>query len=98
VFEVAYTSEAQEQLKKLGATKTLKKQFKAVVKALKFLRDNPRHQSLNTHKFTSLTGPDGVEVFEAYAENKTPGAYRIFWCYHPPKLNTILVLSITSHP
>lgn len=60
-------------------------QFKAVRKALRFLKENPAHPSLHTHKYDSLIGPDNTEVFEAYAQNKTPGAYRIFWCYYPPK-------------
>ncbi len=30
-------------------------------------------------KFDGMIGPNGEEVFEAYAENNTPGAYRIFW-------------------
>lgn len=37
--------------------------------------------SLNTHKFDSLTGSEDEEVFEAYVENKTPAAFRIFWYY-----------------
>lgn len=37
------------------------------------------------------------KVFEAYAQNRTPGAYRIFWCYGPQKTQ-ITVLAITPHP
>ena len=37
------------------------------------------------------------DVFEAYAENNTPGAYRIFWYYGPGK-NQITILAITPHP
>jgi hypothetical protein len=48
-------------------------------KALGMLEANPRHPGLNTHKFVSIKGPNGEEVFEAYAENKTPAAWRIFW-------------------
>ena len=36
-------------------------------------------------------------VFEAYAENQTPGAYRIFWCYGPDK-KQITIIAITPHP
>jgi hypothetical protein len=39
----------------------------------------------------------GKEIFEAYAENNTPAAYRIFWCYGPEKDN-ITIISITPHP
>lgn len=76
---------------------SLNKRFKAVRKALAYLQANPRHPSLNTHKFTSLEGPKSEDIFEAYAENKTPTAYRIFWYYGPDK-NQITILTITPHP
>ncbi|MBK9278456.1 MAG: hypothetical protein IPM93_09805 [Candidatus Obscuribacter sp.] len=103
-FELIYTEEAQKQFDKLSKDRNLQKRFRAVVKALRFLTDNPAHPSLNTHKYDSLKGPEGAEVFEAYAENNTPAAYRIFWSYYPPKsseegsIGTITVLAITPHP
>ncbi len=45
------------------------------------------------HKYSSFTGPLGEEIFEAYAENKTPAAYRIFWYYGPGK-NNITIIAI----
>ncbi|MCH2547738.1 MAG: hypothetical protein MK052_09040 [Alphaproteobacteria bacterium] len=42
-------------------------------------------------------GSNSKEVFEAYAENKTPGAYRIFWFYGPDK-KEITIVAITPHP
>lgn len=73
--------------------------FKQVVKALKLLSENPRHPGLKTHQFHSLPHPfkKGEKVFEAYAQNKTPGAYRIFWCYGPGK-GEITCIAITPHP
>lgn len=97
-FELKYTATAQTQFQALKASKNLQKRFKAVRKALRLLKENPAHPSLQTHKYDSLKGPGGAEVFEAYAENKTPAAYRIFWSYYPPKTNTITVLLITPHP
>lgn len=73
------------------------KRLKAVRKALGYLQTNPRHPGLNTHKYTSLSGPGGEDVFEAYAENQTPGAYRIFWFYGPGK-KSITIIAITAHP
>ena len=49
------------------------------------------------HKFSALKGPGGNEVFEAYAENKPPAAWRVFWCYGPDK-KQITILAITPHP
>lgn len=81
----------------LEADAGLIKRFKAVRKALGLLESNPRHPGLKTHKFSSIKGPGGAEVFEAYAENRTPAAWRIFWHYGPdPK--QITILAITPHP
>lgn len=64
---------------------------------LALLETNPSHPGLNTHKFSSLKGPGGEDVFEAYAENKTPAAWRVFWYYGPDK-RQITILAITPHP
>ena len=73
--------------------------FKQVNKAIGLLKENPRHPSLQTHEFASLEHPytAGDKVFEAYAQNKTPGAYRIFWCYGPAQ-GEITIIAITPHP
>ena len=73
--------------------------FKQVDKAIEFLKSNPRHPGLHTHEYSSLIHPYDPQqkVFEAYAQNRTPGAYRIFWCYGPEK-NQITVIAITPHP
>jgi len=44
-----------------------------------------------------MKGPDGNKVFEAYAEQNTPAAYRVFWYYGPEK-KQITILTITAHP
>ncbi|MSQ48358.1 MAG: hypothetical protein EXR78_08265 [Deltaproteobacteria bacterium] len=63
------------------------------------LEQNPRHPGLNTHEYDGIPNPydNNQKVFEAYAQNKTPGAYRIFWCYGPGK-QQITILAITPHP
>lgn len=73
--------------------------FKQVYKCLALLAENPRHPGLKTHEFRSLEHPfDSREkVFEAYAQNRTPGAYRVFWCYGPAA-GQITVIAITPHP
>lgn len=95
-FNLEFTNEARDQLKDLDK-KGLEKRLKTVRKALGYLETNPRHPALNTHKYSSLRGPDGEEIFEAYAENNTPAAYRIFWFYGPGK-NKITIIAITPHP
>ncbi len=96
-FSLVFTDEAEQQYKKLEQSPALEKRLKAVRKTLAFLENNPRHPSLNTHKYSSLNGKNGEEIFEAYAENKTPQAYRIFWHYGVGK-NTITIIAITPHP
>lgn len=73
--------------------------FKQIDKTIDFLLSNPRHPSLNTHEFDSLAHPykQKEKVFEAYAQNKTPAAYRVFWCYGPKK-GDITFIAITQHP
>lgn len=97
-FTVLLSDEARTQYERLSDEPALTKRFKAVQKALAYLQAKPRHPGLmNTHKFSSIRGPSGEEVFEAYAENKTPAAYRIFWYYGPGK-QQITVITITPHP
>lgn len=97
MFEVFLTDEARAQLDRLETDKGLAKHYKAVKKSLQFLSVNPRHSGLQTHEFTSLKGPKGEKVFEAYAEQSTPAAFRIFWYYGPEK-NQVTIISITPHP
>ena len=73
-FELLFTEQAAQGLKELESQRNLLKRLKAVRKALGYLETNPKHPSLNTHKYTSLSGPNNEEVFEAYAENNTPAA------------------------
>jgi hypothetical protein len=97
LFEIFLTDEATNQLERLRKDRSLEKRYKAVKKSIYFLSENPRHKSLKTHEFTSLRGPKGEKIFEAYAEQSTPAAYRIFWYYGPNK-NQITIVAITPHP
>lgn len=96
-LKLLFTYEAASQLKALERDKGLQKRLKAVRKALAYLEAKPRHQGLNTHKYSSLRGFSGKEVFEAYAENQTSAAYRVFWHYGPGK-TVITIIAITPHP
>ncbi len=98
MFDLQWTDAALEVYRSLEKS-SRPGLFKQVQKALKFLKQNPRHPGLETHPFHSLENPfkkDG-KVFEAYAQNNTPGAHRIFWCYGPGS-NDITILAITKHP
>ncbi len=73
--------------------------FKQVNKALRNLLNDPKHPALHTHEYNSLDHPydSKQKVWEAYAQNKTSAAYRIFWCYGPDK-GEITIIAITPHP
>lgn len=97
IFRLIFNDDAKEQFHELKNAKGKQSVFKAVCKTLAFMETNLRHPSLKTHEFSTLVGPDGEKVFESYAQNKTPGAYRIFW-YYGPKKNEITVVAIIPHP
>jgi mRNA-degrading endonuclease RelE of RelBE toxin-antitoxin system len=96
-FNLLFTEQAIKDLTNLEKDSSLAKRLKAVRKSLAYLQSNPRHPSLNTHKYHSIYGMNGEEIFEAYAENNTPAAYRIFWHYGKGK-DVITIITITSHP
>ena len=97
-FQLVWTPQARTDKRLIdnSSDEGLKKQ---VNKSLGYLQTNPKHPSLQTHEYNSLTNPydSKQKVFEAYAQNNTPAAYRIFWCYGPEK-GKITILSITAHP
>jgi hypothetical protein len=93
---LTFTSRAIKDMEALARDAGQEKRFKAVQKAFGLLETNPRHPSLQTHKFQTLQGPKGEPVFEAYAENKTAAAYRIFFYYGTDQ--QIVIVAITPHP
>jgi len=97
MFELVFSDKAKEQLSDIKRNLALLKRFKAITKALHFLRENPKHPSLHTHIFHSALGPNGEKLFEAYAESNTPGAYRILFCYGQDG-KSILIVSVIPHP
>lgn len=110
MFDLSWTPEALSQFrdiekhankkgKRAGKSSRQEGLFNQLVKALKFLSHDPRHPGLKTHPYSILEHPwsKNEKVFEAYVQNNTPGAYRIFWCYGPQK-NMITIIAITPHP
>ena len=97
MLEIFLSDQAKVQLNKLKTDKGLNKRYNAVRKTIKLLSLDPRYKSLKTHEFSSLKGPAGEKIFEAYSEQSTPAAYRVFWCYGPDK-NQITIVAITPHP
>ena len=115
MYKLKWTQAAEDQFdaikehgKKISKNRRLKgktgssKQeglLKQIRKTLNLLAKNPRHPSLNTHPYSSLTNPvdPSKPVYEAYAQNRTPGAYRVSWRYGP-KRDELTIPAITPHP
>ena len=105
MFTVELTPTAEANKKAIDKDKSDPGLSRQVNKALGFLSSNPKHPSLVSHKFESLTNPKNSKepIFESYAQNNTPSAYRIFWIYgsirRPPTSGKIItVFAITPHP
>jgi hypothetical protein len=96
-YKLLFTISARDKLKSFEGNTSQVKRYKAVRKALGFLQTNPKHPSLNTHKYYAIKGQNGEEIFEAYAGNNTPAAYRIFWHYGPGR-DVITIIAIIPHP
>jgi hypothetical protein len=102
--ELRLTPAALDALRELERSSHQESLLKQVRKTLGLLETNPRHPSLQTHKFRSLHGPNGEEVFEAYVQNQTSAAYRIFFYYGPDRLEgkrripVLTIVAITQHP
>ena len=96
-FELVFTEKADEQLEILESSRDKHKVLKAVHKTLGLMEENLKHPSLNTHSYDDLEGVNGEKVFESYAQNNTPGAYRVFWHYGPQK-RMITIVAIVPHP
>lgn len=96
-YTLRFTDTIESQLLQLKRDNSQQAQYKAVKKALNFLQQNPKHPSLHSHRYYSLKGPNSEPVWESYAQQNTPGAYRIFWFYGPKRM-VITVFSIIPHP
>ena len=102
--KIKFTPTADQQLSALEKTPSKAALLAEVRKGIGFLEIDPHHPGLQTHEFSSLSGVHGEKVFEAYAKNNTPGAYRIFWHYGSDELKgkkrtpVITIIAITPHP
>ena len=104
MFLLNWTDEANSVYNSLKGNASQRTHYKAVKKAIRFLARDPHYPSLQTHEFKSLCGPNGEKVFEAYAEQHTPNAYRLYWYYGPDetsemgnRIPIITLMGITPH-
>lgn len=99
MFELKFTETADQELKAIESNPAQKGLCKQIKKSLGYLQTNPKHPSLNTHPYDAIEHPYNPKekVFEAYSQNNTPSAYRIFWCYGPDK-KQITIIAFSPHP
>jgi hypothetical protein len=96
--QIIYAERAKKDLDELKDDKNKKGMLKTVCKAIKFLGENPRHPDLRVHQYHSMPQVcTGKKIWEAYSQEKTPVAYRIFWCYGPSEYE-ITIVAVTGHP
>jgi hypothetical protein len=102
--KIKFTPTADKQLTALEDAPSKAALLAQVRKALGYLELDPHHPGLQAHEFLSLAGVKGEKIFEAYAQNNTPGAYRIFWHHGPNEIRgkkrtaVITIVAITAHP
>jgi len=103
--ELRFTPTADAQMKAIQSTPALNGIVKQVNKALGCLETNLRSKSLQTHKHESLSLRYGREIFEAYVQQRIPGAYRIFWHYGDDdvdkkgkRISIITIIAIVPQP
>jgi hypothetical protein len=109
-FQILWTPEASDQFERLqeAASAAIRqgrktKQFglfqQVEGNVRKLATHGPRHPGLHSHPFSSLLNPlnPAEKVFESYVQNRTPGAYRVFWC-NGPEQGQITIVAITPHP
>jgi hypothetical protein len=103
--ELRFKPTANEQFINIKNTPALKDVLKQVRKTLGYLETNLRAKSLQTHEYESLTRRYGRKIFEAYVQQDTPAAYRVFWYYgddevdvNGKRIPVITIIAITPHP
>ena len=97
MFHLRYAIIARQTLADLEKNPAKAGLVKQIKKSLCYLQTNPRHPSLNTHLYDAIPNPldKNKKVFGAYAQNNTPSAHRILFCYGPE--HTIYIIAIIPH-
>jgi hypothetical protein len=94
-FELVITPEAQRVLIELD--KSDPNRTARVRGTFAKMQSIIKSKGLSTYEYSSVIGPEGAKVIEAYVENDTPNAHRVIWCYGP-KRGQITVLTVIAHP
>lgn len=102
--KIILNPDARGEYRSLEADPSKAKILEQVRKVLAFMEVNLEHPSLQTHKLKEISTTSGDPIFEAYVQQHTPGAYRIFFHYGPDELQggkripVLTILAIIPHP
>lgn len=73
--------------------------LKKLVRCLTKSAINSRDRTLESHEIVELSQKYApLRIWESYVENQKPGAYRLFWYYHPTIDHLIVIVGIQPHP
>ena len=104
-YKLRFTPQANEQLAGIENDPSLAGVLKQIRKTLGLLETNLRSKSLQTHEYESLSKRYGKKIFEAYVQQNTPSAYRVFWHYGDDEIDgkgdrvsVITIIAIIPHP
>jgi hypothetical protein len=95
---------ARDTLDLLNSSPQYAAKLRKVRRALGLLQIDPRHPGLHSHQYENFPGALKAKVRDSYVENRTPGAWRIWWMYEPDEIRdnqtvaVITVLDIGPHP
>jgi hypothetical protein len=103
-YELRFSVAAVETIQGLiGGGQSTAVKLKRVRKALGLLQADPTYPSLHSHLYQHFPGLEKGKVWDSYIENRTPGAWRIYWMYGPNEtrdeveIAVITVLVIGPH-
>jgi len=92
-FTLFFTPSAQVDLDSIADPKRAKRVRNTLAK----LAADPGYQGLATHRYEAFGKVHSKPVWESYVENRTSGAWRIWWAYGPER-GQITILMIGPHP
>ena len=102
-YQLRFASPARETLNLLEGSPQYAAKPRKVRRALGLLQINPRHPELHAHQYENFPAAPKAKVWDSYVENRTPGAWRIWWMYGPDETHdnqtvaVITVLDIGPH-
>lgn len=96
-FDVYLTESAGDLHDRLASSDRAR--WRKINKALKLLAADPKHPSLAVHKYDDYAGagPSGEDIWIAYIENHTPGAWRLLFYYDRKVRGRIIVTRFEAH-